>query len=230
MDVILEFFNNLLDPEWLAANYGLYIVMAIIFAETGLFIGFLLPGDHLLFVTGLLLHGYPEPYDTGMANWFYWSSLITLCAVLGNYVGYFIGLKSGNWLFNRKDTWWLKKKHLFQAQRFYEQKGGMAIVVARFIPVVRTFAPIIAGVVKMSFRNFTIFNIIGGAVWVYGLTFIGYLLGTNEWVHNNLGYIIIAVIALTTGPILFKMIFGKSSPEDKAVIEKMMKDREAQNL
>ncbi|MBX9448715.1 MAG: VTT domain-containing protein [Taibaiella sp.] len=194
-------------------HHGLYIIMAIIFAETGLFIGFLLPGDHLLFVTGLLLKGYPEPYESDFANWFYWSTLITICAVLGNYVGYIFGHRSGQWLFNRKDTWYLKKRHLEQAQKFYEKKGGIAIIIARFVPVVRTFAPIVAGVVKMDFKKFTLYNIIGAAIWVYGLTIVGFILGTNQWVHDHLEYIIIGLILVTTGPVLYKMIFGKSVNE-----------------
>lgn len=213
MESIIEFFQNITDKEWLLQNHGLYIVMAIVFAETGLFIGFFLPGDHLLFVTGLLLNGYHHPFESDLASWFYWSSLITACGILGNYVGYFFGLKSGPWLFNKKDTWYLKRRHLEQARAFYEKRGGIAIIIARFVPVVRTFAPIVAGVVKMNFSKFSLYNFLGGAIWVYSLTFIGFILGTNEWVNNNLGYIIIGLIAVTTGPVVYKMIFGKSVNE-----------------
>lgn len=209
MDQIIEFFQNVLDKQWLLENNGLYIIMLIVFAETGLFIGFFLPGDQLIFLTGMLLYGYPEPYDTNLANWFFWSSIILGCAVVGNMVGYWFGYKSGTYLFKRKDTWFLKKKHLYQAKDFYEKKGGFAIIIARFLPVIRTFAPIIAGVVKMDIKKFILFNIIGGALWIYGLTFAGYWLGKYQWVQDNLGYILIGIIVVTTGPVLFKMIFGK---------------------
>lgn len=231
MDQIIEFFQNLTDKDWLLQNHGLYIVMAIVFAETGLFIGFFLPGDYLLFITGLLLKDYTIPFESDLASWFYWSTLITISGILGNYVGYFFGLKSGPWLFNRKDTWYLKRKHLEQARIFYEKKGGMAIVIARFVPVVRTFAPIVAGVVRMNFAKFTLYNIIGAALWVYGLTFVGFILGTNEWVKNHLEYIIIGIIVLTTGPVLYKMIFGKSVTEtvhiapDEKEIESLDEDK-----
>lgn len=213
MQDIIDLFHNLTDQEWLLAHGGLYIVMAIIFAETGLFIGFFLPGDYLLFVTGLLLNGYNEPISHSWGNMFFWSTLIVFCAVIGNFVGYWFGYKSGDYLFRMKDRWYLKKKHLIQARNFYEKRGGMAIVIARFLPIVRTFAPIIAGVVKMNIKKFAVYNIIGAMIWVYGIVSIGFLLGENEWVKNNLEKVIIGIILITTGPVLFKMIFGKSIAE-----------------
>lgn len=213
MNELIDFFQNLTDKEWLLDHHGLYVIMAIVFAETGLFIGFFLPGDYLIFVMGILLKDYLQPYPNDLANWFYWATLVVICAVLGNFVGYFFGYKSSNWLFKKKDTWYLKQKHLHQAQVFYERKGGMAIVLARFIPIVRTFAPIVAGMVKMNFKRFTIYNIFGAALWVYGISIIGFLLGTNQWVSDHLEYIIIGLVILTTAPVIFKMIFGKSVQE-----------------
>lgn len=219
MDQILELFKHLSDEQWLIDNGGFYIIMAIVFAETGLFIGFFLPGDYLLFVTGLLLNNNAEPFgDNHVSNLFYWATLITVAAILGNFVGYWFGRKSGEYLFKRKDTWYLKKKHLMQAHEFYEKKGGMAIVIARFVPIVRTFAPIIAGVVKMTFKKFAFYNVIGAIVWVFGLVLLGYWLGSYGWVKDHLEWIIIGIIVLTTGPVLFKMIFGKSISETAHII------------
>lgn len=231
MNEILELFQNLTDKDWLLDHHGLYIIMIIVFAETGLFIGFFLPGDYLIFVMGLLLKGYMQPYDNDLINWFYWASLVSACAIIGNYVGYFFGFKSGNWLFHRKDTWYLKKRHLIQAKKFYNRKGGMAIVIARFVPIVRTFAPIVAGVVKMDFRKFTLYNVLGATLWVYGISLVGFLLGTNQWVSDHLEYIIIAIVIVTTGPIIYKMVFGKSVKEathilpDEKAIESLDEDK-----
>lgn len=212
MEEIISFFTNLTDPVWIRENGGLYIVMAIVFAETGLFIGFFLPGDFLIFLAGTLMNNYGQPYESDIMNWLYWSTLLFACAVIGNFVGYLFGYKSGNYLFNMKDKWYLKKKHLIQAKEFYDKNGGFAIVIARFLPIVRTFAPIVAGVVKMDFKKFVIFNIIGGALWIYGLTIAGFYLGEFEWVQNNLEWIVVGLIVVTTGPVLYKMIFAKSKP------------------
>lgn len=215
MEEIIQFFSNLTDPEWLRSHGGLYVVMLIVFAETGLFIGFFLPGDFLIFLAGTLMNNYGQPYESDIMNWLYWSTLIFVCAVVGNLVGYAFGYKSGNYLFNMKDKWYLKKKHLYQAKEFYEKNGGFAIVIARFLPIIRTFAPIVAGVVKMNFRKFVIYNLLGGALWIYGLTIAGFYLGEFEWVQNNLEWIVIGLIVITTAPVLYKLIFGKN----KKVVE-----------
>lgn len=209
MEEIINFFSNLTDINWIRENGGLYIVMAIVFAETGLFIGFFLPGDFLIFISGMLMNGYNTPTDSNILNWLFWSSLLFLCAVLGNFVGYAFGYKTGNYLFNMKDKWYLKKKHLYQAKEFYEKKGGAAIIFARFLPIVRTFAPIVAGVVKMDFKKFVLYNILGGALWIYGLTIAGFYLGEIDWVKNNLEYLVLGLVVITTAPVLYKMIFGK---------------------
>ncbi len=211
MEVFLEFMRNLTNPEWIMLHGGLYIVMLIIFAETGLFIGFFLPGDPLLFITGIIIAQTVPPDVVPTFYLLYWMGLIMLAGIIGNYVGYWLGRKSGALLFDRKDTWLFKKKHLAQAQAFYDKRGGGAIVIARFLPVVRTFAPIIAGVVKMDFRKFSLYNIIGGVVWVGSIVTAGYLLGENVWVQENLGTIIIAIIVAATAPVLIRMIFGKKN-------------------
>jgi membrane-associated protein len=185
------------------------LVALIVFAETGLFVGFFLPGDSLLFVTGLIIAQSASPFDTAALNLPYWIVLITLAGIIGNIVGYWFGKKTGPILFERKDTWLFKRKHLIQAKEFYEKKGGSAIILARFIPIVRTFAPIVAGVVHMERKKFLIYNIVGSFAWVLSMTITGYCLGENEWVKGNLEKIVIGLILVTTLPVLYKMIFAK---------------------
>ncbi|RQO31091.1 alkaline phosphatase [Taibaiella sp. KBW10] len=217
MDVILNFFHNLTDPNWIINHGGYYIVLAIVFAETGLLLGFILPGDFLLFITGTII-AKPEaliPFDDHLHNMIFWEVMIILAAVLGNMVGYWFGKKSGKYLFERKDTWYFKKKHIVQAKDFYERKGGGAIIMARFLPVVRTFAPIVAGVVGMNYKKFMLYNVIGAVIWVGVLVTVGYFLGRNPWVERNLEYIVLGMVAVTTIPVLAKMIFGKTKPTDE---------------
>lgn len=209
MSEILSFFANLTNPEWLMQHGGLYIIMFIIFAETGLFVGFFLPGDTLLFITGMVI-AHSVPPDTAPALYLlYWMSLLIIAGVIGNYVGYWFGRKSGPLLFERKETWIFKRKHLLQAKAFYEKRGGGAIVLARFLPIVRTFAPIIAGIVNMNFRTFSLFNIIGSVAWVGSIVTAGFLLGDNAWVKDNLEKIILGIVAVTTLPVVIKMLSGK---------------------
>ncbi len=209
MQAFLDFVSNLTDPQWIIAHGGLFLVAFIVFAETGLFIGFFLPGDYLLFITGMIIANSQYPFEANLANLVFWIVLIVICGVLGNMVGYWFGKKSGPLLFERRDTWLFKRRHLVQAQAFYEKQGGFAIVIARFLPIVRTFAPIVAGVVHMERKKFMLYNIIGCVAWVVSMTVTGYLLGTNEWVKNNLEKIVIGLVLVTTGPVLFKMIFHR---------------------
>jgi len=211
MQDIIEFLKNLMNADWIMAHGGLYLVALIVFAETGLFVGFFLPGDSLLFVSGLIIANstQPSPLMAGPVDLMFWMVVIALCGIIGNFVGYWFGKKTGPLLFERKDTWLFKRKHLIQAKEFYEKKGGGAIVLARFLPIVRTFAPIVAGIVKMDFRKFFFYNVIGSFAWVVSMMVLGYLLGNNVWVKDNLEKIIIAIILVTTGPVLFRMFFSK---------------------
>lgn len=209
MESILELFKHLTNADWITQHGGLYLVALIVFAETGLFVGFFLPGDSLLFVTGLIIAQSASPFDTAALNLPYWIVLITLAGIIGNIVGYWFGKKTGPILFERKDTWLFKRKHLIQAKEFYEKKGGSAIILARFIPIVRTFAPIVAGVVHMERKKFLLYNIFGSFAWVLSMTITGYCLGENEWVKGNLEKIVIGLILVTTLPVLYKMIFAK---------------------
>jgi membrane-associated protein len=209
MESILELFKHLTNADWITQHGGLYLVALIVFAETGLFVGFFLPGDSLLFVTGLIIAQSASPFDAAALNLPYWIVLITLAGIIGNLVGYWFGKKTGPILFERKDTWLFKRKYLIQAKDFYEKKGGSAIILARFIPIVRTFAPIVAGVVHMDRKKFLLYNIIGSLAWVFSMTITGYCLGENEWVKGNLEKIVIGLILVTTLPVLYKMLFAK---------------------
>lgn len=206
MTDIIDFIKNLADAEWIITNGGLYLVMLIVFAETGLFVGFFLPGDYLLFITGMIVANSMYPFDHSWANLLFWNTMITICAILGNFVGYWFGNKSGPLLFERKDSLLFKKKHMEQARAFYEKKGGSAIVIARFLPIVRTFAPIVAGVVKMDFKKFVRYNFIGAVIWVFSLVSLGFVLGENEFVKEYLDKIVIGIIVVTTLPVLWKII------------------------
>jgi membrane-associated protein len=211
MSEFLEFLKNLTDPVWINTHGGLYIVMLIVFAETGLFVGFFLPGDSLLFITGMIIANSLAPFDHEILNLVYWITLISIAGIVGNSVGYWFGRKSGPLLFERRETWLFKRKHLIQAKEFYDKRGGSAIVLARFLPIVRTFAPIVAGVVRMDHKKFVFFNIVGSLAWVTSMLVLGYVLGESEWVKRNLEIIIIGIIVVTTGPVLFKMLTRKKS-------------------
>ena len=206
---IIDFVKNLMNSDWIIAHGGLYVVTAIIFAETGLFVGFFLPGDSLLFITGMIISQSPSPFSNPLLDLLYWITIISLAGILGNIAGFWFGRQSGHLLFEKRDTILFKRKHLVQAHEFYEKRGGTAIILARFLPIIRTFAPIVAGIVKMNFKKFVVYNIIGCVAWVISMVVAGYLLGQNVWVKNNLDKIVIGLIIVTTGPVLFKMFFPK---------------------
>jgi membrane-associated protein len=206
---MIEFLQNLTNPDWIMAHGGLYIVLFIVFAETGLFVGFFLPGDSLLFITGIIIANTALPGLGSLMSLIYWLLLISAAGIAGNFIGYWFGRTSGDMLMKRKDSWLFKKKHLLQAKEFYMKRGGAAIVLARFLPIIRTFAPIVAGMVRMDFRKFSLYNVLGSFAWVVSLVTAGYLLGENMWVKNNLEKIILGIIIIPLLPVLIKLVFGK---------------------
>lgn len=208
METIIEFLNNLIDPGWIVQHGGLYIVALIVFIETGLFFGFFLPGDSLLFIAGMIIANTLSPFAVPVINLVYWIGLITLAGVLGNFAGYWFGKKSDRFLF-RKDRWLFKRKYLVQAEEFYAKKGGGAIIIARFLPIIRTFAPIVAGMVRMKPSKFSLYNILGSFLWVVTIVSAGFLLGENAWAKEHLEKIILGIVLLTTGPVLLKLLFRK---------------------
>ncbi len=198
----MEFFGISL-PE-LITVIGIMGVCLIVFAETGLFLGFFLPGDSLLFVAGVL-----ASQDIFSLPLLLVSVLIS--ALLGNFVGYEFGFHVGEKLFSREDSFFFKKRHAESARTFYEENGGKTIFLARFMPIVRTFAPIIAGVAKMNRRHFFLFNVFGGVVWVFGLILAGYFLGNAIDVDKYLLPIIIGIVIVSFLPVAHKYWSTRSS-------------------
>lgn len=212
MEGILELIQHLIDPDWIMQNGGLYLVLLILFIETGVFFGFFLPGDPLLFVSGMLIASANEghyPFDSGILNLPFWMLLFMTATILGNYFGYWFGYKFKFLIEEKKDTWFFKRRHLETARDFYQRKGGFTIAIARFLPVIRTFAPIIAGMVKMDMKKFSLYNILGAAIWVVSLTSLGYILGDNVWVRQNLEYVIIGIVVIVTAPVIIKFLSKK---------------------
>jgi membrane-associated protein len=198
------------------------VMLFIVFAETGLMVGFFLPGDSLLFVAGIYSQNLINTLITGGSGsnfldlvilWI----LVSVCGILGNMVGYWFGKKSGHYLFQRKDNFFFKQKHLLDAKAFYEKHGGQAIVFARFLPIIRTFAPIVAGIVQMDKKKFVYYNVIGCVAWVFLMLFAGHygyrfcLKKFNFDLKKHLEVIVIGIVLITTLPVLFKMFFGKKA-------------------
>ncbi len=231
-DFILLDFNwtQLLQPQWYIDNGGLWFIVFAVFAETGLFAGFFLPGDSLLFVTGifsdsLVKTGLGININSPFINLIILGVVISLAGILGNFAGYWFGRKSGPFLFERKDTFLFKKKYLLQAKEFYDKHGGGAIVMARFLPIIRTFAPIVAGIVAMEKKKFTFYNVVGSFAWVFSMLFAGHYLQIlfMKWfqfdLKEHLEVIVIGIVLITTAPILIKLFFGKkakSTPDTTA--------------
>lgn len=225
--ILLDFhWTQLLQPQWYIDNGGLWFIVFAVFAETGLFAGFFLPGDSLLFVTGifsdsLVKTGLGIDVGSSFVHLLILGIVISLAGIVGNYVGYWFGKKSGPFLFERKDTFLFKKKYLLQAKEFYDKHGGGAIVMARFLPIIRTFAPIVAGIVAMDKKKFAFYNVVGSIAWVFSMLFAGHYLQLLflKWFHfdlkEHLEVIVIGIVLITTAPILIKLFFGKKkSPQD----------------
>ena len=225
--ILLDFhWTQLLQPQWYIENGGLWFIVFAVFAETGLFAGFFLPGDSLLFVTGifsndLVQKGLGIHVDSSFVNLIILGIVISLAGIIGNFVGYWFGRKSGPFLFERKDTLLFKKKYLLQAKEFYDKHGGGAIVMARFIPIVRTFAPIVAGIVGMESKKFIWYNIAGCIGWVFSMLFAGHYL--QQFFFNtfhfdlkeHLEVIVIGIVLVTTAPIFVKLLFDKKKNAKK---------------
>jgi membrane-associated protein len=228
--------SQLLQPQFYIENGGLWLLLFVVFAETGLFVGFFLPGDSLLFVSGIFAHeitlkggGTKPGLGNQVLNWFgleypnysYWLELfvliglISLCGIAGNAVGYWTGRKVGPAMYNWRDRFLFKKRYLHQAHDFYEKHGGLAIIGARFLPFIRTFAPIVAGIVQMDRKKFHFFNIIGCIAWVMAMVLGGFFL--QKWILKQFGFdlkdhlelIVLGIVLVTTAPVIIKMISSK---------------------
>ncbi|WP_301127708.1 DedA family protein [Streptomyces cacaoi] len=190
-----------LDPDFLIQTFGPIGILAIVFAESGLLIGFFLPGDSLLFTAGLLV-------VTNQLHLPLWLMcvLIVLAAVLGDQAGYWFGKKVGPTLFRRPDSRLFKQENVEKAHEFFEKHGPKSLVLARFVPVVRTFTPIIAGVSGMRYRSFIAFNVLGGTLWGAGVTLLGAALGQVEFVHKNIEAILVGIVLLSVVPIAIEYL------------------------
>ena len=194
METLRDWFHFLTDVRGLVQAGGYIALAIIVFTETGLMIGFFLPGDSLLVTAGLFA-------AKGDLNIVVLNVLLMTCAILGDATGYYIGKKLGPALFRKEDSLLFKKKHLIATQEFYERHGGKTIIIARFVPVIRTFAPVVAGMAGMGYRRFALFNIIGGIGWVFSMTMLGYLLVTMfPATEQHIEKVIIVVIFLSILP------------------------------
>ena len=203
----------MLGPEWLDATFiikafvgwigpwAILGVMLVIFAETGLLIGFFLPGDSLLFTLGMFV-------GTGAIGVHIWvaAPLVWLAAVAGNQTGYLIGRKAGPAIFNKPDSRLFKQEYVERTSDFFERHGGKAVTLAQFVPIVRTFTPVIAGVGKMHYRHFITFNVLGATFWAFGITWLGYFLGTITWIQDNIDAMILVIVFISVAPMLISGI------------------------
>jgi membrane-associated protein len=226
IELLVFTWRDLLNPDFYINNGGLWVLLFIVFAETGLMVGFFLPGDSLLFVAGiystkLIGSMFPGGTGNGFLDLVLLLVLVSVSGIIGNSLGYWFGKKSGPFLFHRKDSFFFKHRYLLQAKEFYDKHGGQAIVFARFLPIVRTFAPIVAGIVSMDKKKFMYYNIIGCMAWVFLMLFAGHYL--QEFLKKKYGFdltkhlevIVIGIVVITTFPVLYKLFFGRKKTAEK---------------
>ena len=214
-----ESWKDLLNPEFYIKLGGFWLILFIIFAETGLFVGFFLPGDSLLFISGIYaVEIIKETFGSTGSDFLDTTILATavaIAAIVGNEIGYWFGYKSGPLLYERKDTFLFKKKYLFKAHDFFEDHGTVAVILARFLPIVRTFAPIVAGIVKMDKKKFFYYNVIGAFAWSFTMIFAGHYLDKlfmDQFgidLKKKLEIIVLIIVLVTTLPIIIKFFFTK---------------------
>ena len=229
---LASFLPDWLNPQVFLANpafapWVVLLVCGIIFAETGLLIGFFLPGDSMLFTAGLLV-----ATGTIQVNIWVLTALIIVAAIVGNQVGYLIGSKAGPALFNKPNSRLFKRENVQSAHAFFEKHGGKALILARFVPIIRTFVPVIVGVAQMDKRKFFTYNVIGALLWGGGVTLLGYLLGDKvPWVKDNLDLIFIAIVLVSVIPIAIEVIRGviakrQSEEYGTDVVEEFIEEHE----
>ena len=197
---MLDFLKQLTDPQSIIHYGGLWLLLFVVFAETGLLVGFFLPGDSLIFISGLLCATKPELLNTDFIPLIL---LLMFAAIIGNIFGYWFGKKVGEKLYSREDSFLFRKQHLITTKAFYDKHGGRALILGRFLPIIRTFAPILAGVIKVDFKLFMLYNIFGAIAWISSIAGIAYVLGKKyPGIQNYIGYIVIGLIVITTIPVL----------------------------
>jgi membrane-associated protein len=198
-----------LDPNNLVETFGLVGILVVVFAECGLLIGFFLPGDSLLFTAGLLV----KQGVLGQPIWLV-CVLITVAAVAGNQVGYYIGYRAGPAIFNRPESRFFKQEYVDKTYAFFDRYGARAIVLARFVPIVRTFITVTAGVGRMNYRTYSTYTFVGGVLWGTGVTLLGYALGNVSFVSENIELILIGIVALSVIPIVVELLRARSRARD----------------
>jgi membrane-associated protein len=212
--------SQLINPEFYilmefgGIKIGLLVILFIIFAETGLFAGFFLPGDSLLFLAGIYSELLMQQISVGndFANVVLLSALVSLAGVFGNMVGYWFGVKGGTYLYNKEDTFWFKEKYLLQSRDFFDKYGGKAIIFARFLPIFRTFAPIVAGIAAMDKKKFMFYNVVSSILWSFSMILSGHYLSAlfldkfGIDLKSHIEYIIIIIVLITTVPVLWKLL------------------------
>lgn len=219
-DILLSAFHwsQLLQPQFYIEHGGLWLILFVVFAETGLFAGFFLPGDSLLFVAGIYSANIANevlPTGNEYIDLLVLLAFISVAGIAGNTVGYWFGRKVGPAMYGWKENMLFKRRYLREAHDFYEKHGGGAIIVARFIPIVRTFAPIVAGIVLMDKKKFAFYNMIGCVAWVFSMLFAGHFL--QKWILLEFGFdlkdhleiIVLGIVLVTSGPVMAKLLFGK---------------------
>jgi membrane-associated protein len=207
IQTLIDLLKSLTDPPRLiqllatvmTGWLGYAVLFAIVFAETGLLIGFFLPGDSLLFTVGVVA-------GAGQLDIFTINVLLIVAAIVGDATGYMLGRKAGPHVFNRPDSRFFKREHLVRTHEFYEKHGGKTIVYARFVPIVRTFAPFVAGVAGMPYSRFVTFNVFGGIGWVVLMTSAGYFLGGIPFIQRHFEKVVIAIVLISVLPVVFEIL------------------------
>jgi membrane-associated protein len=210
-DLPLALGPSWLDPEQLIRTFGTLGILAIVFIESGLLVGFFLPGDSLLFTAGLLSAAGVLP-DI-------WILLVTIpiAAIAGDQVGYAIGRKFGPPLFNRPDSRFFRREYVDKSAEFFEKHGPKTVVLARFVPIVRTFVPVMAGTSKMHYRTFVTYNVVGGLAWGAGVTALGYFLGQIEFVKSNIEPILLLIVAISVMPVAYELLKARRAKPDEPI-------------
>jgi membrane-associated protein len=203
-----QFLKDLTNPESIV-GLGLPLLLFVIFAETGLFFGFFLPGDSLVFISGLICATNPEALGVNIVTLIL---LMSAAAILGNLAGYYFGRRVGANLYNRKDSFFFKRRHVDSTRAFYERHGGKTLFLGRFLPIIRTFAPILAGVIHIDLKKFMLYNLAGAVAWIGSFCSIGYVLGARvPGIKDYLAYIVIGLIVVTAIPVVLTYLREKRS-------------------
>jgi membrane-associated protein len=194
-----HFLKQLTDPASIIHYGGIFLLLFVVFAETGLMVGFFLPGDSLIFISGMFCSTQPELLHINIVLLLL---LLILAAVVGNMAAYWFGKRVGPALFKRDDSLIFKKRYLETTRDFYNRHGARALILGRFLPIIRTFAPILAGAIKVDFKKFMLYNLIGATLWICSMGLCGYFLGRIKWVEHNVGWIVLFLIVITLIPVV----------------------------